>query len=223
LAKTGSMLQRLFPKLSTLVKNRQQAMQLAADPASPSRVGSGPQSHSIRDEWLQLVQIFTARELKVASDKHVAVAELARMVWEESCSGAGKDEYLAGVWRSNFIKGLCWRREIAEARHSCQDEQHTQALPDATATILIGPSEYRAPSWSWAAVDGEIEFSYPWLGEIPEIPVLGRAERETMYWTFTSDLSGMTFLGGMCHPDTEANEHELIILANIWGPQPVPK
>lgn len=41
------------------------------------------------------------------------------------------DEYVAGLWRKSMIEGLCW-----------------QSL-DCTAV-----DEYRAPSWSWASVDG---------------------------------------------------------------------
>ena len=46
----------------------------------------------------------------------------------------GHPEYLAGLWRSNLLEGLCWF-----------SSSPSRAL-----------EQYRAPSWSWASVDGQI-------------------------------------------------------------------
>ena len=59
--------------------------------------------------------------------------------------------------------------------HHCSDEEHEHALPDATSAKIAGPSQYRAPSWSWAAIDGEIEFEN--LNLTPQINETGRGER----------------------------------------------
>ena len=162
LGEDGSMLERRFPRLQALEETRQRAMRLAADP-SGDHAGEDEEP-SARDEWLRLVEIFTTRELTMSSDKLVALAGLARLVGESSTVKTGRDEYVAGIWRSNFVRGLCWKRKVVAATHSCHDEQHTQALPDATAASITRVAEYRAPSWSWAAVDGEIDFKDLWLG-----------------------------------------------------------
>lgn len=48
-------------------------------------------------------------------------------------------------------------------RHHCSDEAHEHALPEAILAETTLPAEYRAPSWSWASIDGEIEFENIWL------------------------------------------------------------
>lgn len=145
LGEDGSMLQRLFPQLQTIVDSRQKAMQ--------------PQdSEYIRDEWLGLVEVFSTRKLTMDYDKLVAISGLASIVAEKS-----GDQYHAGVWKSNFLNGLCWKKKIFVPTHHCSGEEHEHALPEATTSTLVAPSQYRAPSWSWASIDGEIEFDNIWL------------------------------------------------------------
>lgn len=72
-------------------------------------------------------------QLTKASDKLVALSGIARHVQAEL-----QDTYVAGLWKSNFVESLAWRTQ-AEIRNS-------------------RPKIYRAPSWSWAAVDGPICF-----------------------------------------------------------------
>lgn len=46
------------------------------------------------------------------------------------------DQYFAGLWKGDLVEGLLW---------------NTQGKPPTKA-----PSQYRAPSWSWAAMNGPI-------------------------------------------------------------------
>lgn len=56
-----------------------------------------------------------------------------------------EDQYLAGLWCSYIPAGLLWRRLVATKGD----------------ILLYHPMRYRAPSWSWASIDGEIEYGWP--------------------------------------------------------------
>jgi hypothetical protein len=53
-----------------------------------------------------------------------------------------EDIYLAGLWRSQLPAQLLW-----QVVHSCTQADHSPSYR---------PSDYRAPSWSWASVEAEI-------------------------------------------------------------------
>lgn len=82
--------------------------------------------------WFRLVECYTKRSLTVSEDKLPALSGLAHEY--QRTSG---DRYLAGIWSRELWKGLFWRRDVDCLRSS-------------------GPEIYRAPSWSWAAVNGSI-------------------------------------------------------------------
>lgn len=92
-----------------------------------------------RKDWLEIVRRYSSRNLTKESDKLPALSGLAH----EYCARWG-GEYLAGLWRQDLWKNLLWRRN------------ETYALPEPRR-----PSEYRAPTWSWASLDGRIEFVGP--------------------------------------------------------------
>ncbi|SPJ76768.1 related to tol protein [Fusarium torulosum] len=76
--------------------------------------------------WRELLYSYGQRKLTHASDKLPAVSGLARIYAEQL-----GDEYVAGLWRSHLVKGLMW---------------------DGMDCRRVG--EYKAPSWSWASIDG---------------------------------------------------------------------
>ncbi|KAL2062919.1 hypothetical protein VTL71DRAFT_5991 [Oculimacula yallundae] len=83
--------------------------------------------------WMNIVRRYSKCKITQSKDKLVAISGLARIVQE-----AIKDEYKAGFWMSNLLRQLCW---FSRARNRSR----------------ISP--YVAPTWSWASVDGEIEWS----------------------------------------------------------------
>ncbi|KAI1027258.1 hypothetical protein LB504_008092 [Fusarium proliferatum] len=85
--------------------------------------------------WYRLVQLYGQRHLSVPSDKLPAISGLASIFAERL-----GDQYLAGLWRSDLVVGLCW-----------------QGLKHGRRRVR----EYRAPSWSWASVDGHISLGFP--------------------------------------------------------------
>jgi hypothetical protein len=79
-----------------------------------------------------LIEEYSRRELTVETDKLPAIAGLAG-TFQEATDGT----YLAGLWKEDLINGLLW---IADGRDS---------TPIST---------YTAPSWSWASINGPIEY-----------------------------------------------------------------
>ncbi|RSL55827.1 hypothetical protein CEP53_006959 [Fusarium sp. AF-6] len=84
--------------------------------------------------WERLIIQYSQTELTYGEDKLVALSGVAKLFQQTF-----KDRYLAGMWWSTFPRLLCWRRGW---------EKEATVRPD-----------YRAPSWSWASIDGPIHFT----------------------------------------------------------------
>lgn len=102
---------------------------LLPDPPT-QQYGSGPWG-VVHDEWLRVVEDYSQRSISDPSDKLVACGAIA-----QAFQHALGSEYLAGLWRDTLLIDLLW----------CKAE----------GTPLTRPAEYRAPSWSWAAVEGRV-------------------------------------------------------------------
>ena len=91
--------------------------------------GSTPsrQKDAAMRQWQRLVWQYGTRKLTVPSDKFPALSGIAKVYADRL-----DDEYVAGIWKKSMIEGLCWQG------------------------LRCKPFEdgYRAPSWSWAALDG---------------------------------------------------------------------
>lgn len=84
------------------------------------------------EAWYQCVDEFSGRSLTFSSDKLPAIAGLAAAFDDETMG-----EYLAGIWARQIGLNLAWSRVYQ---------------------LLTKPDAYRAPSWSWASVDGATSF-----------------------------------------------------------------
>jgi hypothetical protein len=85
----------------------------------------------ISEYWSNIIEDYSCRSLSEEQDKLVAIAGLVRRTKELT-----GDNYFAGLWQSYLPEGLLWRRK--------------------GESFLTLPTSYRAPSWSWAALDGPI-------------------------------------------------------------------
>lgn len=101
--------------------------------------------------WHGQVVEYTTRRLTCAPDKLPAISGIASVLHRLTNSS-----YLAGLWVKNLVNDLCWERvdveEVEKRRPS-----------------WVTPSLYRAPSFSWASVDGAVFynedcFSDDWTG-----------------------------------------------------------
>jgi hypothetical protein len=88
------------------------------------------------DEWQAAVEHFSSLSITVASDKLVAFSGIAKRF-----ATLLQDEYIAGLWKSLLPELLLWR------------------INDSPKDRYVRPLAYRAPSWSWAAIDGPIKYS----------------------------------------------------------------
>jgi hypothetical protein len=86
--------------------------------------------------WFEVVRYYSQGKLTKPSDKLVALSGVAERVQE-----ATKLRYLAGLWKETLPLDLLW---------------YVVRPYDRGITNYERPSEYRAPTWSWASVDGEI-------------------------------------------------------------------
>ncbi|ORY10071.1 heterokaryon incompatibility protein-domain-containing protein [Clohesyomyces aquaticus] len=83
-------------------------------------------------EWLDLVEMYSHCGLTKDKDKLMAISGMARKIHSQTHS-----HWCAGIWSDRLSEGLLW-------------------LPENTA--LSPPEQPRAPSWSWAAWDGAIQY-----------------------------------------------------------------
>ncbi|KAI0332048.1 HET-domain-containing protein [Cubamyces sp. BRFM 1775] len=81
--------------------------------------------------WRDIVCDYSRRSLSNPSDKLIALSGLAGMF----APVLGPD-YLAGLWRDTLLQDLLWESDSRGIAH---------------------PHHYRAPSWSWASHDGQID------------------------------------------------------------------
>ncbi|KAH8724540.1 heterokaryon incompatibility protein-domain-containing protein [Phaeosphaeriaceae sp. PMI808] len=80
--------------------------------------------------WRSIVRDYTRRFLTYPNDKLPAIAGVASLYSEFF-----KSRYLAGLWEFSFLSELMWCSQRSD---------------------ITRPPVRRAPTWSWASVDGEI-------------------------------------------------------------------
>ena len=88
--------------------------------------------------WMQIAQGFTHRTLGFQADKLPAIAGMAEIVGRHLHDG-----YVAGLWRAAFPAALLW-------------ENGTRAF--SLLEPRPPPDQTAAPSWSWAALAGPVEY-----------------------------------------------------------------
>jgi len=103
--------------------------------------------------WHAIVGDYATRKLTFPNDKLRAIAALAELY-----SIRTKQTYVAGLWMETLIVGLCWY---------LRDDPGGSGLAPR-------PREYRAPSWSWAAIDVEATRPLQFLTNLEFDSVFGR-------------------------------------------------
>ncbi|KAH9240968.1 hypothetical protein K456DRAFT_1821510 [Colletotrichum gloeosporioides 23] len=93
---------------------------------------------SMRD-WYTIVTEFSTRELSFGSDKLPALAGVASRFASAKIGGS----YIAGLWTEDILTGIFWLANTSDKE---------------CAPGLRQPAKPRAPSWSWASIDGKIWF-----------------------------------------------------------------
>ncbi|OCK84042.1 HET-domain-containing protein [Lepidopterella palustris CBS 459.81] len=103
----------------------------------------GDEALSIR--WYDVIKHYTARKLTNLSDKLPAIAGLAQAFQD----GYGS-KVCGGLWLKDMMTGLMWRRVRS-------DKEWLGLRPKELAAL---------PSWSWASVNGPVEWCLSYVGEI---------------------------------------------------------
>lgn len=98
-----------------------------------SDIATPTESSQIYNKWRALVFDYTSRELSLRTDMLPALSGIATRF-----AKVLGDSYCAGLWRNDLRQGLGWE--------------------SACYPGLTRPSEYRAPTWSWASVDGRVHW-----------------------------------------------------------------
>lgn len=91
--------------------------------------------------WYSVIEDYTGRGLTKEEDKLPALSGLASLAAKYT-----KVPYYAGLWKAKLVDDLLWRT----ARYDQKENRQAR------------PIKQRAPSWSWASVEGSI--SYALLG-----------------------------------------------------------
>jgi len=95
-------------------------------------------SKPLYKDWHMIVQDYSSRCLTYETDKLPAISGLAEVYRE-----ATNYTYIAGLWRETLLRDLLWKQ---------------QWLLYGNQVITCAPFQYRAPSWSWASIDGNVNY-----------------------------------------------------------------
>lgn len=122
-----------------------------------SSVESYPASTTIRSGrrlsgWLQHVEDFCSRQITFENDRLPALAGLAKRIQDSS-----DDMYLAGLWRNFMVEDLCWKTTPFLQKRDPGPGGFVNHFGPRLCHVTKAAT-YRAPSWSWASLNGHIEF-----------------------------------------------------------------
>lgn len=91
--------------------------------------------------WHMIVEDYTRLHLTFESDLFPAISGIAKRF--QSSLGS---EYVAGMWTTSLIDDLAWHKGNPASSSLTQIERQQR------------PKAWRAPTWSWGAVRGHVEF-----------------------------------------------------------------
>jgi hypothetical protein len=87
----------------------------------------------LRQDWYNLVALYSTCSLTESKDKLVAISAIARKLQQLM-----NDKYICGIWESHFHTNFLWPRQ--EGR------------------LKVKSTSHNASTWSWAAYDGHIQY-----------------------------------------------------------------
>lgn len=103
---------------------------------------------ALQEIWRHLVAQYTGCDLSFKDDRLFAISGIIALMEK-----ALKSRNVAGLWEDDLIQELFWRR-IGNAPE--------EGMPDPMIRLLPKAKPARAPSWSWLAVDGPVQYmDYP--------------------------------------------------------------
>jgi hypothetical protein len=122
---------------------------------STMRPNDSTTASKFRKFWQEIVRGYSACKLTFQTDKLVALSGIVKTIESKR-----DDTYIAGLWKSTLREHLGW-----------------YYLPEGDALTPASETTFRAPSWTWLSIDGEVSFywdpnddSLTYLCDILEIP-----------------------------------------------------
>ncbi|KAH7413345.1 heterokaryon incompatibility protein-domain-containing protein [Cadophora sp. MPI-SDFR-AT-0126] len=85
--------------------------------------------------WDQIIKVYSTAKVTFPKDRFIALSGVC-----DRFQQANQDQYVAGLWRTNLERQLCWAA-IANA---------------STAEPGSSSPGYKAPSWSWASIEAPV-------------------------------------------------------------------
>ena len=107
--------------------------------------------------WSRLLEKYCQTNFTNESDKLVAISGLARQTQKEI-----GDDYVVGLWKSILPSQLLWRvGSFVPAHVFYADDDMPAKLHVAKPRASRPAKGWRAPTWSWASIEGGITTSRP--------------------------------------------------------------
>jgi hypothetical protein len=96
--------------------------------------------------WAHFVQSYSARKVTYKTDTFPAISGVVRKI--QQLTG---DIYYAGLWKQHFLIGLLWspKTTLRPVNYFSMEEPSGR---------LKSRQQWVAPSWSWASIEGAIEY-----------------------------------------------------------------
>ncbi|TGO61200.1 hypothetical protein BCON_0029g00430 [Botryotinia convoluta] len=188
--------------------HRQRAFSPDQDPHDPKDV-----NQILLEYHGEMVADYCTRSLTFASDKFPAFSGIASLVHGELKHGGYLNTvYLAGIWSSHLREGFLWYYGKTATSSSLN--------PDTNPI-----SNYTAPSWSWASVNGKIEnFFTKYLTPTHLDPILSS---HNIVLASTNPYGAITtaelLIQGFILSMREATDHGITSLSSgeiFWDPDP---
>jgi hypothetical protein len=121
----------------------------------PSQLGlhatADSKYYKFHDIWRRLGGTYGRCDLTEPNkDKLMAIPGLARVIQREL-----DDQDLAGLWKKNLLGELLW--QVHKTQWRIQGTVPDGLLYEKRSDFSKRSKRYRAPSWSWASVDGLVQ------------------------------------------------------------------
>lgn len=101
-----------------------------------------------RGVWFDVVESFTARKLTEFKDRLPAISGVAKIF-----AASFDSDYIAGLWKDNFISELAWSWSDHIQPEDCL------TIDERISKFLTPGENFQAPSWSWASFPRTVDRS----------------------------------------------------------------
>jgi len=149
--------------------------------------------------WAAILEEYTSRKLTISSDKLPAISGIAAAITSDAESASIFGEYFAGLFRNHVFWMLTWQPYLPARRGfkiSHDSIQNGTEWPTR-------PERYRAPTWSWASINGKVSLKPHYRKESWQCSLLHIDDRQVVLKGRV--LPGVLKKSTAIEPDLDAN------------------